>query len=124
MSWVSADTVTLVLGMMILARILGKTGVFDWIAVKAYILSGGKVRVLFILLCLLSALSSAVIGMNKKTPHNVSPGNVTNLLLVAPITVKLCAELDLSPLPFLVSQLIFSNIGGAVTMVGDAPNVM
>lgn len=50
--------------------------------------------------------------------------NVTTVLLMTPVTIRLCEVMQLNPVPILMSMIIFSNIGGAVTPVGDPPNVI
>ena len=87
-------------------------GLFEWAAVKAVKISGGRPLVLNIVLCLLTAVLSAFLD------------NVTTMLLIAPVTIELCRVLNIDPIPFLIPEVLFSNIGGAATMIGDPPNIM
>jgi Na+/H+ antiporter NhaD/arsenite permease-like protein len=111
-TWLDQSTFVLLFGMMIIVKIFGDTGFFEWIAVQAIRLSRGSVRVLFVLICSLTAFLSAFLD------------NVTTVLLSAPITVKVCEVLEVSPVPFLIGQALMSNIGGTATLIGDPPNII
>lgn len=50
--------------------------------------------------------------------------NVTTVLLMTPVIIRLCEEMGLNPVPILMAGVIFSNVGGTCTPVGDAPNVI
>ena len=50
--------------------------------------------------------------------------NVTTMLLLAPVTIELCNVIDMNPIAFLISEVMFSNIGGTATMIGDPPNII
>ena len=50
--------------------------------------------------------------------------NVTTVLLIAPVTLLITDELEVSPYPFLVAEIFASNIGGTATLIGDPPNIM
>jgi P protein len=43
---------------------------------------------------------------------------------MTPVTIRLCEVMELNPVPILMSMVIYSNIGGALTPVGDPPNVI
>ncbi|XP_020604072.1 P protein-like isoform X3 [Orbicella faveolata] len=111
-TWIEWETLALLFGMMILVAIFGKTGFFDYVALKAYKLSKGHVWGLITLLCTCTALISAVLD------------NVTVILLLTPVTVTLCQVLNLNPTPVLIAEVIFSNIGGTATAIGDPPNII
>ena len=106
------ETIGLLLGMMVMVGILSNTGVFEWFAVEAYKRSGGDVWTLTVILCLVTAVLSAFLD------------NVTTMLLLTPVTIQLARVLDLRPIPLLIAEVLFSNIGGAATMIGDPPNIM
>jgi len=106
------ETIGLLLGMMVMVGILSTTGVFEWFAVEAYKRSGGDVWTLTVILCLVTAVLSAFLD------------NVTTMLLLTPVTIQLARVLDLRPIPLLIAEVLFSNIGGAATMIGDPPNIM
>jgi|TARA_B110000196_G_scaffold221232_1_gene190337 Na+/H+ antiporter NhaD/arsenite permease-like protein len=111
-TWIDEETVGLLLGMMIMVSVLSETGLFQWAAVKCYALSGGSVWRLVVILCLVTAVFSAFLD------------NVTTMLLIAPVTISLAKVLRLDPIPILLSEVMFSNIGGAATQIGDPPNII
>uniref|UniRef100_A0A336LQF6 CSON000900 protein n=1 Tax=Culicoides sonorensis TaxID=179676 RepID=A0A336LQF6_CULSO len=112
MSWIDTETLLLLFGMMILVAILSETGIFDYLAVYAYKITNGKVWPLVNCLCLFTAVLSSFLD------------NVTTVLLMTPVTIRLCEVMGLNPVPILMSMVIYSNIGGALTPVGDPPNVI
>ncbi|XP_075163669.1 P protein-like [Haematobia irritans] len=112
MSWVDVETLILLFGMMVLVSILSESGIFDYLAVLAYEHSRGNLRLLIYVLCLTTAILSAFLD------------NVTMMLLVAPVTIRLCEVCNLNPVPVLMSMVIYSNIGAALTPVGDPPNIL
>ena len=106
------ETIGLLLGMMVMVGILSHTGLFEWFAVQAYKRSGGSVWTLVVILCSVTAVLSAFLD------------NITTMLLLTPVTIQLAKVLDIKPIPLLISEVLFSNIGGAATMIGDPPNIM
>ncbi|KAM9321287.1 P protein [Gastrophryne carolinensis] len=110
--WIDYETLALLFGMMILVAVFSETGFFDYCAVKAYQVSRGKVWLMIIILCLNAAILSAFLD------------NVTTMLLFTPVTIRLCEVLNLDPRHVLIAEVIFTNIGGAATAVGDPPNVI
>ncbi|EDW29020.1 GL19493 [Drosophila persimilis] len=112
MGWIDVETLLLLFGMMILVAILSETGVFDYLAVYAYKITNGHVWPLINCLCLFTAVLSSFLD------------NVTTVLLMTPVTIRLCEVMCLNPVPILMCMVIYSNIGGALTPVGDPPNVI
>uniref|UniRef100_A0A4W3JIX2 OCA2 melanosomal transmembrane protein n=1 Tax=Callorhinchus milii TaxID=7868 RepID=A0A4W3JIX2_CALMI len=110
--WIDYETLALLFGMMILVAIFSDTGFFDYCAVKAYQLSRGRIWSMIIILCLIAAILSAFLD------------NVTTMLLFTPVTIRLCEVLNLDPRHVLIAEVVFTNIGGAATAVGDPPNVI
>ncbi|NXC69293.1 P protein, partial [Anhinga anhinga] len=110
--WIDYETLALLFGMMVLVAIFSETGFFDYCAVKAYRFSRGKVWAMITFLCLIAAIFSAFLD------------NVTTMLLFTPVTIRLCEVLNLDPRHVLIAEVIFTNIGGAATAVGDPPNVI
>uniref|UniRef100_A0A3B4C8H3 Citrate transporter-like domain-containing protein n=1 Tax=Pygocentrus nattereri TaxID=42514 RepID=A0A3B4C8H3_PYGNA len=110
--WIDYETLALLFGMMILVAIFSETGFFDYCAVKAYQVSRGRVWPMIIILCLIAAILSAFLD------------NVTTMMLFTPVTIRLCEVLNLDPRHVLIAEVIFTNIGGAATAVGDPPNVI
>ena len=106
------ETIGLLLGMMVMVGVISHTGVFEWFAVQAYKQSKGNVWTLVVILCSVTAVLSAFLD------------NVTTMLLLTPVTIQLARVLDLNPIPILIAEVLFSNIGGAATMIGDPPNII
>jgi len=106
------NTIGLLLGMMIVVGILKDTGLFETLAIWAAKLSRGDYFYMILLFGFLAAFMSTTID------------NVTTILLVAPITMSISAVLGIDPKPILLTQGLFSNIGGVATLVGDPPNIM
>lgn len=106
------NTIGLLLGMMIMVGVLSGTGVFEWFAVKAFAISKGNVWGLTVILCTVTAVLSAFLD------------NVTTMLLLTPVTIQLARVLDIKPIPLLIAEVMFSNIGGTATLIGDPPNII
>uniref|UniRef100_A0A1A9WPV7 Citrate transporter-like domain-containing protein n=1 Tax=Glossina brevipalpis TaxID=37001 RepID=A0A1A9WPV7_9MUSC len=110
--WIDLETLMLLFGMMVLVAILSESGVFDSLAVFAYQIAKGNLWVLIYVLCLFTSLLSAFLD------------NVTMMLLVTPVTIRLCEVTNLNPVPVLMAMIVYSNIGAALTPVGDPPNII
>lgn len=107
------STLGLLFGMMLIVGELSHTGVFEWCAVRILILSKGSYVRLLVLLSVLTAVASAFLD------------NVTTMLLVAPVTIDMCHILgDIDPRPYLIAEVMLSNIGGTATLIGDPPNII
>ncbi|EDW40005.1 GL15458 [Drosophila persimilis] len=111
-SWIDFDTLMLLLGMMIMVAILSETGVFDYLAVFAYRMSSGNAWPLMFFLCFFTGSLSAFLD------------NVTMVLLMVPVTIRLCEVMAVRTTLVLIVIVIYSNIGGTLTPVGDPPNVI
>ncbi|XP_026470190.1 P protein-like, partial [Ctenocephalides felis] len=111
-SWIDVETLLLLFSMMVLVAIFSETGIFDFLAVYAYKITSGRIWPLINCLCLFTAIMSSFLD------------NVTTVLLMTPVTIRLCEVMELNPVPILMSMIIYSNIGGALTPVGDPPNVI
>jgi Na+/H+ antiporter NhaD/arsenite permease-like protein len=110
--YIEWNTIALLIGMMILVTITNTTGVFQWLAIKtAKIVKGNPIHLL-VMLSLLTAAASALLD------------NVTTVLLLVPITFSITRILKVDPVPYLISEVIASNIGGTATLIGDPPNIM
>ncbi|PRX73232.1 putative tyrosine transporter P-protein [Cohnella sp. SGD-V74] len=105
-------TLFLLIGMMILVGITNRSGIFQYIAIKAAQRAKGEPVKILVTLALLTAVGSAFID------------NVTTVLLIVPITFSITRLLKLNPIPFLITEIMICNIGGAATLVGDPPNIM
>ncbi|XP_034947261.1 P protein isoform X2 [Chelonus insularis] len=111
-SWIDIDTILLLFSMMILVALFGETGIFDYLAVIAYKITGGKMWPLIFILCFFTAIMSSFLD------------NTTMVLLMTPVTIRLCEVMEINPVPILITTVISSNIGGTLTPVGDPPNVI
>jgi len=109
---VDFNTLGLLLGMMMLMSMLKDTGLFEALAVLAARHSRGDP---WRLLALLGGLTAAV-----STVLN----NVTVIILIAPVTLSVTAMLKLNPVPFLIAEVLLSNLGGTATLIGDPPNTI
>jgi Na+/H+ antiporter NhaD/arsenite permease-like protein len=106
------NTIGLLVGMMMIVGITAETGLFKYAAVKSAKLAKGKPRRILIALFVITAVASAFLD------------NVTTVLLMVPVTFSITRQLRINPLPFLMSQIIASNVGGTATLIGDPPNIM
>ena len=109
---VDFNTLALLIGMMIQVLVLSKTGLFRFLSVWAAQKTNGNPVALLIALSVMVACCSAFLD------------NVTTVLFTVPITFTLTKDLKISPLPFVLAQILASNIGGTCTMIGDPPNIM
>jgi Na+/H+ antiporter NhaD/arsenite permease-like protein len=109
---IDLNVIFLLTGMMVLAGTLGKTGFFQWLAIRSVRLSHGEPLRLLIILCVVTAVLSAFLD------------NVTTVLLTTPVTLSIARALQVSPVPYLISQALASNIGGTATLIGDPPNIL
>ena len=112
LGWIEFEVIGLLLGMMIFASILELCGFFEYVAIKASKMSGGDPWKLIVLLGTFTTLISLVID------------NVTAIIIIAPVTLRICNKLEINPVPPLLAEAILSDTGGVASMVGDPPNVM
>ena len=109
---VDFNVIFLLAGMMIIANIMAKTGVFQWIAVEAVRRAKARPYTLLVFTSVVTAVVSAFLD------------NVTTVVLLTPVIFFIAQRLETSPVPFLISQVIASNIGGTATLIGDPPNII
>jgi Na+/H+ antiporter NhaD/arsenite permease-like protein len=109
---IDLNTISLLTGMMVIVAITQKSGVFQYVAVKAAKLVKADPWGLLVMLSLVTAVFSALLD------------NVTTVLLIAPVTLLITDSLRISPYPYLFSVIFASNIGGTATLIGDPPNIM
>lgn len=110
--YVDWNTLGLLLGMMIIVDLTRRSGVFEYIALQAVQLTRANPVSLLIVLGLITAFLSAILD------------NVTTVLLIVPVALSIARALDISPYPFLITQIFMSNVGGTATLIGDPPNIM
>lgn len=111
-SYIDFNTIGVLIGMMLFVAVVRNSGLFEYVAIKAAKIAKGnpwKIMLLFIIIT--TALSAFL-------------DNVTTVLLVGPMTIAITGILGLNPVPFLLTQILASNIGGTATLIGDPPNIM
>ncbi len=106
------NVIFLLFGMMIIAGAMRRSGVFQWLAIQSAKWTRGEPVKLMAVLLILTAVASAVLD------------NVTTVVLIGPITIFLASRLQISPVPFLIAEVLASNIGGMATLIGDPPNLI
>lgn len=110
--FIDFNTIGLLIGTMILVNIMKRSGIFEYVAIKSAKAAKGNPWKILVLFSIITAVFSALLN------------NVTTILLIAPITLVITDTLEVNPIPFLLPQILFSNIGGTSTLIGDPPNVM
>ena len=106
------NVIFLLFGMMIIVGVLRHTGVFEYLAIWSAKRAKGRPFAVMALLILITAGASALLD------------NVTTLLLVAPVTILIAERLGAPAAPFVIAEVLASNIGGTATLVGDPPNII
>ncbi|MET8365111.1 ArsB/NhaD family transporter [Micromonospora sp. NPDC005194] len=106
------NVIFLLLGMMLIVGVLKRTGLFEYLAIWSAKKARGRPFPIMVILVVVTAVVSAALD------------NVTTVLLVAPVTLLVCERLGVPPIPFLIAEVMASNIGGAATLVGDPPNII
>jgi Na+/H+ antiporter NhaD/arsenite permease-like protein len=112
LAFIDWNTIFLLLGMMVIVGIARRSGLFEYMAIFATQRTGGDPVKVMIALSIVTAVASALLD------------NVTTVLLIVPITLTICYQLEITPVPLLVTQIFASNIGGTATLIGDPPNIM
>lgn len=112
MGAIDLNVIFLLLGMMLYVGVLKKTGMFQFLAYKAYALARGNVFVLAFVLQVITAVISAFLN------------NVTTMLLVIPVTIEIAVTLKINPLTLLIPAAFAANVGGTATLIGDPPNIL
>ena len=111
-NFIDFNVIFLLVSMMIIVSITTRSGVFNWIANELLkFTKGHPIKVLFAL-GLFTAVTSAFLD------------NVTTVILIMPITFAIAKKLDVDPIPFLLTEIFASNIGGTATLIGDPPNII
>ncbi|WP_062356492.1 SLC13 family permease [Herbidospora yilanensis] len=111
-SGVDWNVIFLLLGMMVIVGVVKQTGLFDYLAIWAAKRSLGRPYRLMVMLMAITAVASPFLD------------NVTTIMLVAPVTVMVCNRLRIPAQPYLIAEILASNIGGAATLIGDPPNII
>ncbi|MET8947701.1 ArsB/NhaD family transporter [Streptomyces sp. NPDC004542] len=111
-SGIDWNVIFLLMGMMMIVGVLKKTGLFEYLAIWAVKRARAKPFRVMAMLVVMTAVASALLD------------NVTTVLLIAPVTLLVCERLALPTAPFLIAEVMASNIGGTATLVGDPPNIV
>jgi Na+/H+ antiporter NhaD/arsenite permease-like protein len=111
-SGIDWNVIFLLLGMMLIVAVIKRTGVFEYLAIWAAKKAKGRPFRVMVILVLVTAVASAALD------------NVTTILLIAPVTFLVCDRLNTPVTPFLIAEVMASNIGGTATLIGDPPNII
>lgn len=112
LSYIDFNTIGVLVGMMIFVAIVRRSGMFEYIAVRAAKAVHGDPWKIMVAFTLITAVLSAILD------------NVTTVLLVGPMSIAIAQMLKIDPVPFLMGQILASNVGGTATLIGDPPNIM
>ena len=109
---VDYNVIFLLVSMMLIVNIFGRSGAFEWMALRLAKMADGRPYRIMVFFVVATAVLSAFLD------------NVTTVLLFAPVTLVICSKLDLDPVPYLIMEAIASNVGGTATLIGDPPNLI
>lgn len=109
---IDMNVIFLLIGMMMIVKITEQSGVFEYIAIKSAKLVKAEPIAFLAVLFLITAFFSSVLD------------NVTTVLLISPIVLLLATQMEIDALPFVITVILASNIGGTATLIGDPPNIM
>ena len=109
---VDFNVIFLLVSMMIIVSIATRSGMFNWLANEMLKKTKGHPKTILCCLAVFTAVASAFLD------------NVTTVILIMPITFAIAKELDINPVPFLITEILASNIGGTATLIGDPPNII
>lgn len=110
--YVDFEVIFLLIGMMIIVNIASRSGVFKWMALNLLKATKGHPKTVLFALAAFTAIASAFLD------------NVTTVVLMMPITFVIAKEFETDPVPFLITEVLASNIGGTATLIGDPPNII
>ncbi len=111
-NYVEFEVIFLLIGMMIIVHIASRSGVFKWMAIQLLKATKGHPKLVLFVLAAFTAIASAFLD------------NVTTVVLIMPVTFVIAKEFETDPIPFLITEVLASNIGGTATLIGDPPNII
>ena len=111
-NFIDFNVIILLVSMMIIVLITTKSGVFNWVANELLKRTKGEPVKILITLGLFTAIVSSFLD------------NVTTVILIMPITFAIAKQLGINPMPYLITEIIASNVGGTATLIGDPPNII
>ncbi|MDO4833483.1 MAG: ArsB/NhaD family transporter [Bacillota bacterium] len=112
LGFIDFNTIGVLVGMMMFVAVVKNSGIFEYLAVKAARIAKGDPWKIMVYFMIITTVLSAFLD------------NVTTVLLIGPMTFSICKTLELNPIPYLLTQIISSNVGGTATLIGDPPNIM
>lgn len=112
LSYIDFNTIGVLVGMMIFVAVVRQSGMFEYIAIRAAKAVHGDPWKIMVAFVLITAVLSGILD------------NVTTVLLVGPMSIAIARMLKVDPVPFLMGQILASNVGGTATLIGDPPNIM
>lgn len=110
--YIDYNTIFLLFGMMNIVIIMGKSGLFHLLASKILDITGNNIYKIIIFFSGFTAIASALVD------------NVTTVLFLTPIIIRLCENIKVNPVPIVISIVLASNTGGTATLIGDPPNII
>lgn len=111
-NYIDFNVIFLLVSMMLIVSIATKSGMFNWVANEMLKKTKGHPKTILCCLALFTAVASAFLD------------NVTTVILIMPVTFAIAKELEINPVPFLITEILASNIGGTATLIGDPPNII
>ncbi len=111
-AYIDLNTIGVLIGMMVSVGIIKKAGLFEYVAIWAARITKANPWRIILAFSVITAITSALLD------------NVTTVLLIAPMTLVITETLEMDPIPFLIPEILASNIGGTATLIGDPPNIM
>jgi Na+/H+ antiporter NhaD/arsenite permease-like protein len=111
-NYIDYNTIFLLFGMMNIVIIMGKSGLFHLLASKILDITGNNIYKIIIFFSVFTAIASALVD------------NVTTVLFLTPIIIRLCENIKVNPIPIVISIVLASNTGGTTTLIGDPPNII
>lgn len=112
LGFIDFNTLGVLVGMMIFVGVVKESGLFEFLAIKSAKIAKGNPWIIMVLFIIITAVLSAFLD------------NVTTVLLIGPMTLTICGILGVNPIPYLMTQILASNVGGTATLIGDPPNIM
>ncbi len=97
--------------MMIVIAVLEIDGFFTFIAEKTISLSKNRSQLLTIVVFVTGIASAFLV-------------NDAVVLLFTPVIIQICRSARLNPIPYLIAEIIASNIGSAMTITGNPQNIL
>lgn len=110
--YIDYNTIGVLVGMMLFVSVVKNSGLFEYMAIKAAKVAKGSPAKMMVIFVIITAVLSCMLD------------NVTTVLLIGPMTFAITRELEINPVPYILTQILASNIGGTATLIGDPPNIM